>query len=109
MFRTFRQLLPIVLTVLFTIQFVGTACSGDCLRQWFPAVPIHAHDQIPSGTDGQTEADGSQEEGELEYALAQGSDFHPIPHVQPWPADSCSGPREAFGSNVFRPPTFFSA
>ena len=106
MFRTFRQILLLVLTVLFSIQFLGTACSDDCLRQW-SLTPIHAPDQIPSGTEGQAKADGSQEESELEYALAPGSDFHPIPHVQPWPADSCSGPREAFDANVFRPPALF--
>jgi hypothetical protein len=105
MFRTFSQPLLIVLTVLLTIQFVGTSCSDDCLREW-PHGPLHAQDQIPSGTDGQTEGDGSQEEGELEFALAQGSGFHFIHRIRSRFVDSWYCPREAFDSGLFRPPTF---
>ena len=79
------------------------ACFDDCLREWSTG-PLHTQNQIPGGPDGQTETDGSQGEGELELALAQGDAFHVIPRTGACFVDSLSCPRNAFVSDWFRPP-----
>jgi hypothetical protein len=103
MLRTFRYLFLVVLMVLCTVQFLGAACSDDCLRQW--SGPLQAHDQIPGGgPDGQTETDGSQGEGELEFTLAQGDGVYIIPRTGACFLDSATSPRTAFVFDWFRPP-----
>lgn len=104
MFRTVRHLFLIALVVLFTVQFVGTVCSDDSLREWSHG-PVHGHhDQNPAGTDGQTETDSSQGEGESELALAQGDGLHVLPVTGAGYFGSASCPRKSFISDRFRPP-----
>jgi hypothetical protein len=103
MVRRFKELFLIVLVVLFTVQFVGTACA-DRLVEW-SNLPLDARDHIPGGTDGQTETDGNQGEAESEITLAQVTGFHILPSMRSSFADSCSCPRKAFDSDLFRPPT----
>jgi hypothetical protein len=105
MFRTIGPLFLFAFTILCAVQLLGMACSDDCLREWSSG-PLHAHDQIPVGTDGQTETDGSQGEGELEMALAQGEGFSTILRTSSCAFDSLNCPRSTFVSDWFRPPTF---
>lgn len=95
------------LVVLFTAQFLGTASSDD-RRRGESGEPLHSQDGLPSGADEQAEVDGSQEEGELEFTLAQGSGISAIPRIRPGFDDIFSCPREAFDSDLFRPPTHTS-
>ena len=104
MVRRLRQLFLIVLMVLFTVQFVGTACADDCLVEWSNG-PLDARDHIPGGPDGQTETDGNQGEAELDITLAQCTGFHILHSMRSSFADSDSCPRKAFDSDLFRPPT----
>jgi hypothetical protein len=105
MFRLFQHKVFLLLLALCAVQFLGTGCSDDCLRQW-SAGPLHAHDQLPGAPDGQTESD--QGEGELEeLALAQGEAFRIIHLTRTCILDSASCPRTDFVSDWFRPPTFF--
>jgi|SRR5688572_26400591 hypothetical protein len=104
MVRPFRHLLLLLLLVLYAVQFIGTACSDDCLRQWSTG-PLHAHDQIPGATDGQTESDGNQGEGELELGLAQGDAFRIIQPTGACILDNALCPRDNFSPDLFRPPT----
>lgn len=103
MLRTIGPLFLFAFTVLCAVQLLGIACSDDCLREWSSG-PLHAHDQIPGGTDGQPETDGSQGEGELELALAHGDGFHAIPRTGSCFFDSLDCPRSTFISDWFRPP-----
>jgi len=103
MLRTIGPLFLFAFTVLCAVQLLGLACSDDCLREW-SSCPLHAHDQIPGGTDGQPETDGSQGEGELELALAQGDGFHAIRRTGSCFFDNLNCPRSAFISDWFRPP-----
>lgn len=103
MFRTFKHFFLSVLMVLCMAQFLGTACSDDCLREWSPG-PLDARDHIPSGTDGPAETDGSQGEGEMEFTLAQGDGLQVIPRTGSCFFDSPSCPRQTFVSDWFRPP-----
>jgi hypothetical protein len=103
MFRMFGHHGFLLLLALCAVQFLGTAWSDDCLRQW-SSIPLHAQDQVPGTPDGQTESD--QGEGELEeLALAQGEAFRIIHLTRACSLDSASCPRTAFVSDWFRPPT----
>ena len=102
MVRIFGHSVFLLLLVLCAVQFMGTACSDDCLRHW-SANPIQAQDQLPGSPDGQTESD--QGEGELEeVALAQGEAFRIIHLARICALDQASCPRTDFASDWFRPP-----
>lgn len=102
MVRTVGHSVFLVLLALCTVQFVDTACFDDCLRQW-STVPVHAHDQLPSPPDGQTESD--QGEGELEeLALPQREGLRVIDLAQTCVPDHVLCPRTHFASDWFRPP-----
>jgi hypothetical protein len=104
MFRNIGVLLLLPLIALCAIQVVGMACSDDCLREWSTS-PLHAQDQIPAGTDGQTETDSSsQGEGELELALTYGLGSHVTPRMASRFFDGLDCPRNTFVSDWFRPP-----
>ena len=104
MLRSFGHKVFLLLLALCALQFLGTGCPEDYLRQW-SAGPLHAHDQLPGAPDGQTESD--QGEGQLEeLALAQGEAFRIIHLARTCILDSASCPRTDFVSDWFRPPTF---
>jgi hypothetical protein len=104
---TLKKLVLCTLVVLFTAQCLGTASSDDRWRGQ-SGEPLQSQDGLPGGADEQAEVDGSQEEGELEFTLAQGSGISAIPRIRPGFDDSVSCPREAFDSDLFRPPTHTS-
>ena len=102
MVRTVGLSLVLLLLAFCVVQFIGTACSDDCLPEWSTS-PAHAHDQLPGSPDGQTESD--QGEGELEeLALAQGEAFRIVHLARTCTLDHASCPRTDFASDWFRPP-----
>ena len=103
MIQMFRHFCLLALLVLCGVQLLGTACSNDCLSQW-STTPLHTQDQLPGGTDGQTESDGSQETGELEWALPQQDGLHVTSPTGQCVIGSASCTAKPFLSNWFRPP-----
>lgn len=103
MFRAIGPVFLFAFMVLCAVQLLGMACADDCLREWSTS-PLQAQDRIPAGTDGQTETDGSQGEGELELAPAYGHGYHVIPRMARCVFDSLDCPRSTFVSDWFRPP-----
>ena len=100
--RTVGHSLVLLLLALCVVQFIGTACSDDCLPEW-STNPVHAHDQLPGSPDGQTESD--QGEGELEeLALAQGEAIRIVHLMRSCVLDDTACPRTDFALDWFRPP-----
>jgi len=105
MVRTVGHSVFLFLFALCVAQFIGTACSDDCLPQGSTA-PVHAYDQLPGAPDGETESD--QGEGELEaLALAQGEALRVIHLTRTCALDHASCPRTIVASDWFRPPAHF--
>jgi hypothetical protein len=98
MFRRFGHCVFVLLLALCAVQFIGTACSDDCLRQGSPS-PVHAQDQLPGSHDGQMENDQGEE-----LALAQGEAFRIVHLARTCILDHASCPRTEFASDWFRPP-----
>lgn len=103
MVRTFGYSVVLLFLALCAVQLMGTASADEFLAQWSTG-PLHAHDQLPGGADGQPETD--QGEGELEeLALSQGDAFRIIHLARVSILDGASCPRADFASDLFRPPT----
>ena len=102
MVRSSTGILLFLFLAVCAVHTMAVACSDDCLRHWSSAP---AHEQYPGAQDSQTEPDGSEGESALEVALSQG-DGLPVIHLTTCRVvDSSLRPRNAFPSDLFRPPT----
>jgi hypothetical protein len=106
MVRSFLHSFFLLFLVACAVQLMGTAYSGEGLRQG-AAGPPHAHhaqDQFPGNQDGQTNTDQGESEVE-ELALTQADAFRPVPLTRTGIQESPYWRQTDFASDLFRPPT----